>query len=237
MNLDKIKKYVINLDDRTDRLAHIKKEFDFIGWDFERFSAVNTNSFKGCGLSHQEIAQKAIDEDLDYYMVFEDDVFFMPYFHEKLNLYMEELSKVDWDMFHFGPAFHIKTHFPDSNLIHLNKDVAEKTPKDRGVFCTQAMLIKKSLFHELFKWDKVTEKWKNPGCQQPVDMFFSEYIYKNFNCYCGNWPLATQLADYSTINKGVYNVHYIITYNWQGCVNKNFPKRYMNLQNCLNERK
>jgi len=174
IDLNSIPKYVINLDSRSDRLDHVKKEFDFIGWDFERFSAVNTNSFEGCGLSHQKIAQKAIDQDLDYYMVFEDDVFFMPYFHEKLNLYIQELEKTDWDMFHFGPAFHIKTNFPDSELIHLGRDIAKKTPNDRGIFCTQAMLIKKSLYHELFKWNKVTEKWKNYACQQPIDMFFSE---------------------------------------------------------------
>ena len=76
INFNEIPKFVINLERRPDRLESVKKEFDYMGWNFERFNAVDTNSYEGCAYSHQEVAKiileiimiilKLIDYDYDY---------------------------------------------------------------------------------------------------------------------------------------------------------------------------
>lgn len=237
MNIDNCKKFLINLERRKDRLEHAQAEFDYMGWEFDRFNAVDTGDFKGCARSHMQIAQQAIDEDLDYYLVFEDDVFFMPYTKKIINEYIELLSEKDWDMFHFGPAFHRTANHPNLKLIHLNNDMPAASADERGIYCTQAMLIKKTLYKEILRWPKVFKGWENYKEMMPIDLFFDKYIYKNYNCYCPNLPLATQIADYSNINRGVFNVHYTITYNWAAYVNKDLPNHFFHVDECRRARK
>ena len=43
-----VKKLVVNLDRRPERLIEFQKEMDFMGWEFERFSAIDKNSYVGC---------------------------------------------------------------------------------------------------------------------------------------------------------------------------------------------
>ena len=52
MKFNEIPKFVVNLETRPDNLELIKKEMDYIGWEFEKFNAVNRNSYMGCTLSH-----------------------------------------------------------------------------------------------------------------------------------------------------------------------------------------
>jgi GR25 family glycosyltransferase involved in LPS biosynthesis len=47
MKFADIPKFVINLDRRPDRLESITKEMEYIGWDFERFAGIDTNSYMG----------------------------------------------------------------------------------------------------------------------------------------------------------------------------------------------
>ncbi len=42
MKFNELPKFVVNLETRPDRLEDIKFELDYIGWDYEVFSAVNT---------------------------------------------------------------------------------------------------------------------------------------------------------------------------------------------------
>ena len=56
INLNDIPKFVINLERRKDRLQNVIKEFEYIGWSFERFDAVDTGSYEGCAYSHKKIA-------------------------------------------------------------------------------------------------------------------------------------------------------------------------------------
>ena len=60
-----IPKFLINLERRTDRLESAKKEFDYMGWSFERFDAVDTHSYEGCAYSHQKIANIIIERGYD----------------------------------------------------------------------------------------------------------------------------------------------------------------------------
>ena len=57
INFNEIPKFVINLKRRPDRLELVTKEFEYMGWEFERFDAIDTGSYEGCAYSHQKIAQ------------------------------------------------------------------------------------------------------------------------------------------------------------------------------------
>jgi len=59
MKFSEIPKFVVNLETRPDNLELIKKEMDYIGWEFEKFNAVNRNSYMGCTLSHLEVIKIA----------------------------------------------------------------------------------------------------------------------------------------------------------------------------------
>ena len=90
-----LKNYVISLANAHERRTHVTQEFGQKGVNFEFFDAItpeqindlavkfglnitNANLTKGelaCLFSHVSLWQKAIDENLDYIAIFEDDVY------------------------------------------------------------------------------------------------------------------------------------------------------------------
>ena len=100
VNFDDIPKFLINLDRREDRLKSVSEEFQYMGWTFERFSAVDTNSYEGCAYSHQRIAKLILERGYEYAMVFEDDIFFMPYSKSAIAEIESELNEIEWDFYH-----------------------------------------------------------------------------------------------------------------------------------------
>lgn len=99
-----MKNYVISLTTATDRRNHIANEFGKQGIDFEFFDAVTPDLIeqycqklnidlvdtknlspteKACFLSHVAVMQKALDDNLPYISIFEDDV----YLGENATLY------------------------------------------------------------------------------------------------------------------------------------------------------
>jgi hypothetical protein len=58
--LSNTKKYIINLKKRPNRLEHIIKEMNYMGFDFEIFEGIEKNSHEGCALSHIEIIKEAL---------------------------------------------------------------------------------------------------------------------------------------------------------------------------------
>ena len=235
MNVNNIEKYVINLKRRTDRFDHISGEMKYIGWDFNLFEAVDTSSYKGCAYSHIEVAKIAKEKGLDYVMVLEDDVFFMPYAKQLLTDCLKDLEDMEWDLFHFAPSIHRPLTYKDGNLVNLSGPHPPKLENHRGIYGTSAFIYKASLFDEFPKWSGHKD-YSNPAEQKPIDIFCDEYIYPNFKCYCPKLPIVTQKMDFSTVNNGVWNTHYIMTYNWKAYINKELPNRYLEYQTCLKER-
>ena len=85
MNICSIPKFVVNLERRPDRLESIKKEMDYIGWDYELFKAVDLNHHGGCTLSHVEIIKIAKERGYKSVLVIEDDCTFLPYSKDLIN--------------------------------------------------------------------------------------------------------------------------------------------------------
>lgn len=219
MDLTNITKFVINLDDRTDRLRALEREFKFMGWEYERFPAIRSGC--SCNFSHIELAKLAKERNLNCYMVFEDDTIFMPYIKEKLAEYNKILDKIEWDMFHFGPAFHtyVRKKRKHAPLINLNSDIiADKNNSGREVLTTHAMIIKSTMYDDLLNTDLYGH--------QPIDEYMCRHLFKKYNCYSGDWPLASQAPGFSDINRTQDNNHYTIMYNWKLYVDNNFPTNY-----------
>jgi GR25 family glycosyltransferase involved in LPS biosynthesis len=69
--------FLINLENRTDRLKHAIEEFDKIGLNFERFNAIKSkNGALGCTMSHIEVLKFATEQKLEFCMICEDDIEF-----------------------------------------------------------------------------------------------------------------------------------------------------------------
>ena len=85
MKFNEIPKFVINLERRPDRLEKVKKELEYIGWDYEVFKAIDTNSYMGITRSILEIVKIAKEKKYPRIMIIEDDIAFMPYAKDLLN--------------------------------------------------------------------------------------------------------------------------------------------------------
>lgn len=60
-----------------------------------------TNEILGCALSHMHLWAHIVSNDLDYGVIFEDDITFKENWEQTLNIALKELPK-DWDIFTLG---------------------------------------------------------------------------------------------------------------------------------------
>jgi GR25 family glycosyltransferase involved in LPS biosynthesis len=70
--------YYINLSSRTDRNKHMKIQLQNLGWKGKRVEAVELLDGRvGCTLSHIKCLKMAIEKNLDYIIILEDDIDFL----------------------------------------------------------------------------------------------------------------------------------------------------------------
>lgn len=235
IDFQEIPKFVINLDRRTDRLEHIKSEFNHMGWTFERFPAVDTNSYEGCALSHVEISKIILEKGLDYAMVFEDDIFFMPYTKELIGSIENELEGIDFSLFHFAPSIHRPLSKLSENLIDMTNLPPKDPNKHRGIFGTSGFLLTQSSCEFIINWD--TNKYiENSHRQMPIDEYMDRCLYPNLKSCTFKYPLITQKDDFSDINKTFDKNHYLMTYNWNAYMPFGLEQKYYDFDFCKKER-
>ena len=120
---DSVGAYLINLDRSKERYNYIAKNLKKLGIKFERISAVDGSTFSkskidevvdfksyeqflghtpklgtiGCALSHYQVWQTFLNSDLEYAVVFEDDVSFDPI---KLKSAIDQIIAIPnyWDI-------------------------------------------------------------------------------------------------------------------------------------------
>lgn len=235
INFNEIPKFVINLKRRPDRLETVTSEFDYMGWSFERFDAIDTNSYEGCAYSHQKIANIILERGYKYAMVFEDDIFFMPYAKKLINDLEKELSETEWDFFHFAPSIHRPLLKFSENLIDLTNQPPKDPIKHRGVFGTSGFILTPKACEYISKWD-TNEYIENSHKQIPIDEYLDKVVYSKIKSFSAKLPLVVQKQDYSDINKTIDSNHYIMTYNWNVYMPFKLDGKYLDYQNCLNER-
>jgi hypothetical protein len=121
------KSYVINLPFKTDRLESFQKSVPKILGEIEVWPAVHGDSIKhpdcwssgngswGCLRSHLQILEHAYQyqDEIESYLVLEDDAIFRPDFDELFPQVMEELNQHEWEMCYFGgQILHESQHPP-----------------------------------------------------------------------------------------------------------------------------
>jgi GR25 family glycosyltransferase involved in LPS biosynthesis len=210
-----IPKFVINLNRRTDRLEHISSEMSYMGWNFNRFEGIDTGSYVGCALSHQAIANIALKESYDYIMIFEDDIFFMPYAKEFIVNIENQLfnTNLQWDVFHFAPSIHRPLNQYNKYLLDLTNTPPKDISKHRGIFGTSGFILSNKAYSYIIEWNS-NKYIDNINQQIPIDEYYDLVLYPNLPSFCGVFPIIVQKPDYSDINKTFDQNHYLMTYNW-----------------------
>ena len=152
MNINEVYKFVVNLDRRPDRFESIKSEMAYMNWDYEKFSAIDTNDHGGCSLSHIAIIKKAMAEGLDEVMVIEDDCTFMPYAKSLIDLITEDTSNLDYGIFNLSPTLNRPVNRSENYKTLL--DLTNFPPKEeyhRGIFATNMIIYHHSIYDEVLK--------------------------------------------------------------------------------------
>lgn len=106
---DKSLVYLINLDDRKDRLEKVQNYLKDLPFNVERVSAIkHTDGLIGCTLSHVSIIKKAKEQNLQYVIVMEDDFYPTKDFNSVWPLIKNYLeSHMDaWDIYLGGNSLY-----------------------------------------------------------------------------------------------------------------------------------
>jgi hypothetical protein len=212
MKFSDIPKFVINLKRRPDRLESIKKEMDYMGWDYEIFEGVDIGSYMGCTLSHFEIFKIAEERGYQKVMIIEDDTQFMPFSHDLISKIESELS--DFQYFNFGPTLNRKVNV--SETYHYLLDLKNLPPKQneeqRGIYTTNCCIYDVSIFDLIKKINEV--QFHDGSFYYAIDDYIYQFVMPNCDSYCPIIPITTQGNDYSDVSGGMYNNFYTQTYNW-----------------------
>jgi GR25 family glycosyltransferase involved in LPS biosynthesis len=224
-DIRKVKKIVINLERRPDRLKLFKDEMDFIGWEYDIFKAIDYGSYLGCAYSHLKILEDFLATDEKYIMIFEDDCYFMPYVKEQLEKSLFELSEVDWDYFHLGPSINCPVNNFSNHLLNLS-ELPKQEEHHRGIYNTVCYIINRKFAQMAITWNE-----KN---QKAIDQYYYEDIFKELKCFAPSLPLVTQRVGFSDINKTTDNNHYLITYNWNLYTKNKLDIQYYDINYCEN---
>lgn len=227
MNFSEIPKFVINLDRRPDRMESITKEMQYIGWDFERFSAIDTNSYMGITKSTFEIIKIAKERKYPRVMMIEDDCGFMPYAKDLLTKIEESCPNLEFAMFNLSPTQNRPINVSkDYDILFDMTNTPEAPPEARGIYGANMVIYDESIYDKIF--DIALTAFTNSG-----EYFFAldDYTYKfivdKYQSYCPILPIAPQKTNYSNISEGVYNNWYMQTYNWNRWTPIKIPHEFM----------
>lgn len=203
-------KFVVNLKRRSDRLESIQKEMDYIGWDYELFEAVDTNSHIGCTRSHCEIIKIAKERGYEKVLVVEDDCVIMPYSKSIIEQIENDTENFDFAVVNLAPTFNRPVNLSEKHKWFL--DITNLPPKEeyhRGVYATNMIMYHQSIY------DKVLEiEEPSKITHYAIDDFIYQFITSEYQSYVPILPIGPQISDWSDVSHGVYNNFYTQTYNW-----------------------
>jgi GR25 family glycosyltransferase involved in LPS biosynthesis len=160
----------LNMDERTDRLAHITDQLGKLGIPFHRTRGKLPSEFPmddpklqvqwkrtpgsiPCMYGQMEIMQNAYDEGKDA-MVFEDDCHLCGEIQDRLDIMQKFLNiQYTWDVMWLGgtvhinpPYWHIHGKNPDLRGTILDQDAVrtfdKRFVKCHGAFCTYAYIVR-----------------------------------------------------------------------------------------------
>lgn len=236
MLIDSTKKYIINLKRREDRKQRFIAEMEYMEWtNYEFFEGIDKGSYEGCGYSHMAIAQKLLDSNDEYIIVFEDDLLFMPWAKNLIQRLNTRLQEVGFDILNFAPSIHRPLEHYDDLLVKLYECPPKNPEKDRGIFGTSGFIYNRKVAEMIVKWD-TNEYIENKCKHQAIDQYFDSVIYPRTKSFCPTLPVVTQYNDFSDINRTFDNNHMIMTYQWNTHITK-LPQAVMDMEYVVEQRK
>lgn len=192
MNLQNI--YYINLDYRTDRKTHMENQFQQLNWNATRIPAIKTQyGAIGCALSHIKCLQMAIQLNLDYIVILEDDIYFLnpTLFREQLQTTLNTLS--NWDVILFA-----------GNNANTYTRINEACVKIKNTQTTTGYMVNKHYFETLMNNMKegLGKLLKEPHLHfyYAIDKYWF-LLQEKDNWYIVTPLMATQMEGYSDIEK------------------------------------
>jgi hypothetical protein len=230
MKLNEIPKFIVNLKRRPDRLERIKKQMEYLGWDYEVFEAIDTNSYMGITKSQLAIIQIAKEKGYSKVMIMEDDCEVMPYakdFIEKLDAEIENLT---YAVLNLSPTLnrHINKADGFKYLLDMTNLPEKHDPNHRDIYAANMIIYDESIYNEMFKISEVA--FQSGEFYYALDDFTFQFILQKYQSYCPIVPVCTQGNDWSDISQGNYNNFYLQTYNWNLFSPFKIPSHFCNAE-------
>ena len=183
--------FCINLDRRTDRWEASKAIFDKHKMDVIRISAVDgsaladghiTRNELGCSLSHANVLERMVNENMNKILVLEDDVDFIEDLQGYFAAHVNSIP-VNWNMLYFG-----------GNHINPPVKVNSAIAKINRTYTTSSYAINRNTARAAIADIRAGRK--------QVDVVYSRY-HPGSMCYAFVPAIAWQRTDYSDIQGGV----------------------------------
>lgn len=190
--------FCINLDHREDRWVASLKQFNKIGLEVERVSAINgfeepVASIRpgevGCLKSHLKVFELAKNRGLKSFLMLEDDVEFSDNFHERFNTIEPQLKS--YEMLYFGSN-------PHSGERH---EVSPNVNRITYTFSAHCVIFKEPCFDDIIK------ELSGP-LLAPVDVVYGRQQVVH-TAYSIKPPLAWQRKDFSDINQEIVDYEFL----------------------------
>lgn len=176
--------YVINLDERTDRLELFMK--NNIPIDIHRFPAIKKEKGEdGCTLSHLTVLKLISELNIFPCVVFEDDCVLVNSW-KIVEKAIEQLNAKDdvWDALWLG-----------ANLRTSLFKVTKNTYRLKNAYALHAVVYNSKSMVDFILNNHNTQSGKN------LDIFYRNQVLNRFNCFITYPIVATQISDFSDIAK------------------------------------
>jgi len=190
--------YIINRQDRPERLNHAREELSKQQLNARVFKAFITKpGWLGCRDSHLAVMEKCKEEDM--FLILEDDILFLGDFHTALDEVSGELPS-DWDCLFLGASPQEPFERYSPHLFKMGK-----------AWCAHAIV-----WHNRPN-GAIEYILSHKSDINKIDVFFANEIFPKFNCFLIYPLLVTQVqfksdtctrSDVSTIAKN-YSLYVI----------------------------
>lgn len=223
MKFNEIPKFVVNLERRPDRMESVKREMEYLGWEYERFNAIDTNTHEGITKSTLEIIKIAKSYNYDRVMIIEDDIKVMPYANDLIESIENQCNSIEFAIFNLAPTLDRPVSKSEKYDLLLDlTNLPEKKSYQRDIYGHNMIIFDKSIYDILFNIEIEPLPY-----YYPIDEFTFRYILTNYQSYSPILPIAPQGYNFSNISNGYYSNFYMQTYNWNGYSPYKIPNEFL----------
>jgi GR25 family glycosyltransferase involved in LPS biosynthesis len=224
-SFDKI--FVINLEERTDRLERVSDLLHYLQIPFEKVSAIHKSTVQGlhsslihnypettltlpgylaCLLSHLSIYKTAIDRGYKSILIFEDDILVHKNIKDLFKNVMNNIP-LNWDVLYLGYLPLSEDMSVWSYRFTPDSIINELIVRCKGFWCTHAYCIKDTIMKHIIS----THNSLIPPVE--IDRLLVNMQKENFSSENRNWnfygcrqPLIGQVASMSDLSPNFYTL-------------------------------